>query len=100
MRAEVVATPTTWGTKFRWSCHYPPDPGQQPPESAYVPQEPIRYELVLVGRDGARTVAATWSWSGGETTGLDASTAVSLTEMDRIEITLDGHEEALATATL
>ncbi|MFI2489569.1 anti-sigma factor family protein [Promicromonospora kroppenstedtii] len=100
MRAEVVATPTTWGTKFRWSCHYPPDPGQQPPESAYVPQEPIRYELVLVGRDGARTVAATWSWSGGETTGLDASTAVSLTEMDRIEITLGGHEEALATATL
>ena len=100
MRAEVVATPTTWGTKFRWSCHYPPDPGQQPPEGAYVPQEPIRYELVLVGRDGARTVAATWSWSGGETTGLDASTAVSLTDMDRIEITLGGHEEALATATL
>ncbi|MFE7507626.1 anti-sigma factor family protein [Promicromonospora sp. NPDC057488] len=100
MRAEVVATPTTWGTKFRWSCHYPPDPGQQPPEGAYVPPEPIRYELVLVGRDGARTVAATWSWSGGETTGLDASTAVSLTDMDRIEITLGGHKEALATATL
>ncbi|MFI2366319.1 anti-sigma factor family protein [Promicromonospora sp. NPDC019610] len=100
MRAEVVATPTTWGTKFRWSCHYPPDPGQQPPESAYVPREPVRYELVLVGRDGARTVAATWSWSGGQTTGLDASTAVSLTDMDRIEITLDGHEEALASATL
>ncbi|MFJ3406477.1 anti-sigma factor family protein [Promicromonospora sp. NPDC090134] len=100
MRAEVVATPTAWGTKFRWSCHYPPAPGQPPPEAVYVPPEPIRYELVLVGRDGARTVAATWSWSGGQTTGLDASTAVSLTDMDRIEITLDGHEEALASATL
>ncbi|MEV0892521.1 zf-HC2 domain-containing protein [Promicromonospora sp. NPDC050262] len=100
MRAEVVATPTAWGTQFRWSCHYPPDPGEQPPEGVYVPPEPIRYELVLVGRDGARTVAATWSWSGGQTTGLDASTAVSLTDMDRIEITLDGHEEALASATL
>ncbi|MFI8526561.1 anti-sigma factor family protein [Promicromonospora sukumoe] len=100
MRAEVVATPTAWGTKFKWSCHYPPDPGDQPPEGAYVPREPIRYELVLVDRDGTRTVAATWSWAGGETTGLDASTAVSLTDMDRIEITLDGHEEALATATL
>ncbi|MFD7023100.1 anti-sigma factor family protein [Promicromonospora sukumoe] len=100
MRAEVVATPTAWGTKFKWSCHYPPDPGDQPPEGAYVPREPVRYELVLVDRDGTRTVAATWSWAGGETTGLDASTAVSLTDMDRIEITLDGHEEALATATL
>lgn len=100
MRAEVVATPTAWGTKFKWSCHYPPDPGDQPPEGAYVPPEPVRYELVLVDRDGTRTVAATWSWAGGETTGLDASTAVSLTDMDRIEITLDGHEEALATATL
>ncbi|MFD7310756.1 anti-sigma factor family protein [Promicromonospora sp. NPDC059942] len=100
MRAEVVVTPTTWGTKFKWSCHYPPNPGEQPPEGAYIPPEPIRYELVLVGRDGARTVAATWSWSGGQTTGLDASTAVSLTDMDRIEITLDGHEEALASATL
>ncbi|MFD6446895.1 zf-HC2 domain-containing protein [Promicromonospora sp. NPDC060204] len=100
MRAEVVVTPTTWGTKFKWSCHYPPNPGQPPPEGVYIPPEPIRYELVLVGRDGARTVAATWSWSGGQTTGLDASTAVSLTDMDRIEITLDGHEEALASATL
>ena len=102
MRAEVVATPTSWGTQFRWSCHYPPDPGQQPPPGGgdYVPPEPIKYELVLVGRDGTRTVAATWTWSGGETTGLDASSAVPLTDMDRIEITLGGQDEALASATL
>ncbi|MDR7384509.1 anti-sigma factor family protein [Promicromonospora iranensis] len=99
MRAELVVTPTTWGTSLRWSCHYPPAPGQQP-DGRYTPTEPITYELVLVGRDGARTVAGTWTWSGGTTTGLDASSAVPLTEVDRIEITLDGQEEALAAATL
>ncbi|WP_454859024.1 anti-sigma factor family protein [Promicromonospora soli] len=100
MRAQLVATPTDYGTKLQWRCHYPPRPGQQGPDGGYVPPEPIKYELVLVDRDGARTVAATWTWSGGTSPGLDASSAVPLTEMDRIEITLDGQEEALATATL
>jgi hypothetical protein len=99
MRAQVVATPTSYGTKLQWRCHYPPMPGQ-PDGGSYEPPEPIRYELVLVGRDGGRTVAATWTWSGGTSPGLDASSAVPLTDMDRIEITLDGQEEALATATL
>jgi hypothetical protein len=99
MRAELVVTPTTWGTSLRWSCHYPPAPGQQT-DGTYTPDEPIKYELVLVGQDGARTVAGTWSWSGGTTTDLDASSAIPMTEVDRIEITLDGQEEALATATL
>ncbi|RPF22617.1 anti-sigma factor family protein [Myceligenerans xiligouense] len=101
MSAQVVVTPTTWGTKFQWSCHYPPDPGQDPPAGQdYEPREPVTYELVVVGHDGVRTVAATWVWSGGTTTGLDASSAVPLTDMDRIEITLDGQDEALAAATL
>ncbi|WP_129784798.1 anti-sigma factor family protein [Promicromonospora panici] len=100
MRAQLVATPTDYGTKLEWRCHYPPRPGQQGSDGGYVPPEPIRYELVLVGRDGARTVAATWTWSGGTSPGLDASSALPLTDMDRIEITLDGQEEALATATL
>lgn len=100
MRAELVVTPTSWGTSLRWSCHYPPAPGQEPPDQGYAPREPITYDLVLVARDGARTVAGTWSWSGGATIGLDASSAVPLTEVDRIEITLDGQEEALASATL
>ncbi|GAB3161107.1 zf-HC2 domain-containing protein [Myceligenerans halotolerans] len=101
MSAEVVVTPTGWGTRFQWSCHYPPRTGEdQSSGENYVPQEPVNYELVVVGRDGERTVAATWSWSGGTVTGLDASSAVPLTEMDRLEITLDGQEEALAAATL
>lgn len=100
MRAELVVTPTTWGTSLRWSCHYPPEPGQKQSDGNYTPAEPVKYELVLVGQDGERTVAGTWSWSGGTTPGLDASSAVPLTDVDRIEITLDGQEEALAAATL
>lgn len=101
MRAQVVATPTDYGTKLQWRCHYPPMPGQGRPDGGdYAPPEPVKYELVLVGRDGGRTVAATWTWSGGTSPGLDASSAVPLTDMDRIEITLDGQEEALASATL
>lgn len=99
MRAELVVTPTTWGTSLRWRCDYPPEPGEQP-DGGYTPAEPVMYELVLVGQDGARTVAGTWSWSGGTTPGLDASSSVPLTDVDRIEITLDGQEEPLATATL
>ncbi|WP_369375114.1 anti-sigma factor [Promicromonospora sp. Populi] len=99
MHAEVVATPTSWGTKLEWSCEYPPVPGQ-PSGGSYGSQEPIQYELVVVGRDGERTVAGTWLWSGGEIADLDASSHVPLTDVDRIEITLDGQEEALASATL
>jgi hypothetical protein len=100
MTAQVVATPTSYGTKLEWRCHYPPRPGEEQPDGGYVPPEPIEYELVLVGRDGARTVAATWSWSGGAAPNLDASSSAPLTDLDRIEIRFDGEDEALATATL
>lgn len=101
MRAHVVITPTDWGTRLQWSCHYPPQPKQYaPPEHGAAPPEPVNYALIVVGHNGARTVAATWTWSGGTTTGLDASSAVPLTDIDRIEISQDGQEEALAAATL
>lgn len=99
MRADLVVTPTDWGTSLEWSCDYPPEPGEQP-GGDYTPPEPIKYELVLVGQDGARTVAGTWSWSGGTATDLGASSSVPLTEVNRIEITVDGQEDPVATATL
>ncbi|MFC4628697.1 anti-sigma factor family protein [Promicromonospora alba] len=99
MRADLVVTPTDWGTSLEWSCDYPPEPGEQP-DPDYTPPEPIKYELVLVGQDGARTVAGTWSWSGGTATDLGASSSVPLTEVNRIEITVDGQEDPVATATL
>ncbi|MFE6648478.1 zf-HC2 domain-containing protein [Nocardioides sp. NPDC057772] len=100
MWAQLVATPTSWGTKLTWSCHYPPEPGKSPPTSSDYQGAPVTYDLVLVGRDGARTVAGSWTWSGGETLGLDASSAVPIAEVERVEITLDGEDTAVAAASL
>ena len=100
MRAELVVTPTDWGTKLEWSCHYPPEPGEQPAHATTRRRSRSCTSWCWSAGTAARTVAGTWTWSGGTSTGLDASSAVPLTDMDRIEITLDGHEEALAAATL
>ena len=96
--AQLVVTPTDWGTRLRWSCHYPPKPGESPPAEA--PRGPVTYDLVLVGRDGSRTVAGSWTWSGGETLGLDASSAVPINDVERVEITLVGEKKAIAAASL
>lgn len=100
MWAQLVVTPTSWGTKLTWSCHYPPKPGKSPPGPSDYRDEPVTYDLVLVGRDGSRTVAGSWTWSGGETLGLDASSAVPIAEVERVEITLVGQETAVAAASL
>ncbi|MER7604949.1 zf-HC2 domain-containing protein [Nocardioides sp. NPDC127503] len=100
MWAQLVVTPTSWGTKLKWSCHYPPEPGKSPPGPSDYPVEPVTYDLVLVGRDGARTVAGSWTWSGGETLGLDASSAVPIADVERVEITLVGEDTAVAAASL
>lgn len=100
MWAQLVFTPTSWGTKLNWSCHYPPKPGQSPPARSDYQGEPVTYDLVLVGRDGSRTVAGSWTWSGGETLGLDASSAVPIADVERVEITLVGEDTAVAAASL
>ena len=100
MWAQLVVTPTSWGTKLNWSCHYPPKPGKSSPGPSDYPVEPVTYDLVLVGRDGARTVAGSWTWSGGETLGLDASSAVPIADVERVEITLVGEDTAVAAASL
>ena len=100
MWAQLVVTPTSWGTKLDWSCHYPPKPGQSTPAPSDFEGEPVTYDLVLVRRDGARTVAGSWTWSGGETLGLDASSAVPIADVERVEITLDGDDTAVAAASL
>ncbi|MFI5622862.1 anti-sigma factor family protein [Nocardioides sp. NPDC051685] len=100
MWAQLVVTPTSWGTKLTWSCHYPPRPGQSAPAQSDSPVQPVTYDLVLVGRDGDRTVAGSWTWSGGETLGLDASSAVPIGDVERVEITLVGDDTAVAAASL
>jgi anti-sigma factor RsiW len=94
VQATLTATPKAWGTQLEWSCSYP----ERPAGPTYGAPEPIAYELVLVDRDGGRTVAATWSASGTESRGLSAASAVPLTDVARVEIAVAG--EALAAAEL
>ncbi|SHK67415.1 Putative zinc-finger [Nocardiopsis flavescens] len=86
--ASVTVTPTAWGTRFDWTCDYPASGGD----------EDIVYTLVLVDDEGARSTAATWSWSeSGAPSGLGASTALPLDRIDGVEIGLAGTEGALAS---
>ncbi len=96
VRATLTATPRAWGTQLEWSCSYPVRTGGP----TYDPSVPVGYELVLVHRDGGRTVAATWSASGAESRGLAAASAVPLTDVARVEISLTGDDTPLAAAEL
>ncbi|MFC8599842.1 anti-sigma factor family protein [Isoptericola sp. NPDC057191] len=98
VRASLTATARPWGTSLEWSCTYPPRSG------AYDPAEPVTYALVVVDRDGGRTVAATWAGEGTSATGLGASSAVPLDRIARVEIaradTARSGGETLASAPL
>jgi hypothetical protein len=93
--ADLVLTPSTWGTKMEWSCSYPDDDGGGPGPADGV------YELVLVDEDGTRTVAATWTGDGGDhASGLLASSAIGLEQITRIELGVEGVDVVLAAADL
>jgi hypothetical protein len=110
VRATLTATSMAWGTLLEWSCTYPPEAAEAAPPDAERPDdatgygdgaaEPAVYELVLVDREGERTVVATWTASGGESEGLGASAALPLSVVDRIEIAVAGSEEPVASAPL
>ena len=95
--ATLTATPTDWGTRLEWSCAY----GDGEPD---VDQEgygsPVTYELVLVDGDGERTVVATWAATGSRSTGLGATSALRLDDLERVEIAVAGSGEPLASAIL
>jgi len=93
--ADLMLTPSTWGTKMEWSCSYPDyDGGGQGPAGGV-------YELVLVEEDGTRTVAATWTGDGGDhASGLLASSAIGLEQITRIELGVEGVDVVLAAADL
>ncbi|WP_166843825.1 anti-sigma factor [Isoptericola sp. BMS4] len=99
--ATLTATPRAWGTSLSWTCTYPSATATG--DGRYDPGPaggPAVYELVLVDRDGGRTVAATWTASGPASAGLAAASAVPLADVARVEIGLAGSADALAAATL
>ncbi|MCL1869015.1 MAG: zf-HC2 domain-containing protein [Promicromonosporaceae bacterium] len=99
MHATLTATPTVWGTRLEWSCRY-----EGVTTGLYGPGTtatgPVTYQLVLVDRAGGRSVAATWTTSSPTAEGLGASSALPVTDLARIEITVTGQQAPLAAVTL
>lgn len=105
VRATLTATPTDWGTRLEWSCAYGATEGTETdvPGAGYGGEGgdgQVTYELVLVDRAGARSVVATWSATGAGTTGLGATSALRLPDLERVEIAVVGSSEPLASAVL
>lgn len=92
--ADLVLTPSTWGTRMEWSCSYASrGAGAGPSEGVYT--------LVLIDDDGTRTVAATWGADGDEhASGLLASSAIGVDDISRIELGVEGADIVLAAADL
>lgn len=92
--ADLMLTPSTWGTRMEWSCSYASRGGGAGPSAGV-------YTLVLIDDDGTRTVAATWSADGGEhASGLLASSAIGVDDISRIELGVEGVDVVLAAADL
>lgn len=88
--ADVTLAPVGWGTRLDWTCAY---------EAAELPQGV--YELVLVGTDGERSVAATWTSTGERTaSGLGASSALPLDGIARVELGAVGLDRPLAVGAV
>lgn len=86
--ADLTLQQKNWGTRLDWSCEYPAPPVDYP----------LVYELVLVEADGTATVVATWSSHSGEARGLGASSSIPADDIARVEIRLQGADDALAAA--
>lgn len=87
--ANLTLQEKNWGTRLDWSCEYPSPPGD------YT----LVYELVLVEGDGTATVVATWASHSGQARGLGASSSIPADDIARVEIRLEGAQDALAAAT-
>ena len=60
--ARLAVSQKAWGTRFDWSCSYPPSSG--------IYSSAVSYDLVVVKKSGAQSVVATWSSIGPHAAGL------------------------------
>jgi len=82
MSAELQITSRTWGTHFDWNCAYSKVAASWPAST--------RYNLVLTDSSGKKYNIASWSPSGTIAKGLSATTALSVTQIKKVEVTLTG----------
>ena len=86
--ADLTLQEKRWGTRIDWDCRYPS-------EASLYGTAPT-YELVLVDDDGASTVVATWAGGAAGARGLGASSSIATDSIRRVEIRVQGADEALA----
>lgn len=91
MTADISVVKKSWGTRFDWTCHYLNS-------SAYGGS--TRYELVATGKDGAKTVVASWTASDPKTPTLAASSSLSTSSIRSVQIRVAGTTQPLTTLTL
>jgi anti-sigma factor RsiW len=90
--ASLSVTGRAWGTRFDWSCSYPPRTG--------IYSSPVSYDLVVVQKSGVRSVVATWSSAGPHAAGLTASSEIAYGEISSVEIRLSGSSTTLLRENL
>ncbi len=89
--AEMVVTPTGWGTRLDWSCSYPHG----------VDTADVAYELTVTDRGGASSVIAAWSGAeAGDADDLAAVTPLPVDDIERIELRVADDGIVLASADL
>ena len=82
MSAALRITSKKWGTHFDWDCTYSKDAASWPATT--------RYNLVITDASGRKTTIASWSPSGGIAKGLSATTALSVSQIKMLEVTVSG----------
>ncbi|WFR67618.1 hypothetical protein P9139_03855 [Curtobacterium flaccumfaciens] len=92
LTVDLDVTGRAWGTRFDWGCEYG---GRD-----WGTDNAVRYDLVVVRKDGTDETVASWSASGRRAAGLAAATDVPLASIASVEVRLHGQGRALATVAL
>ena len=88
--ASLAVTQKGWGTRLDWQCSYTKD----------WAKDVASYDLVVITKDGAQTVVASWKPSGDDAAGLAAATNISTASIRSVEIRAAGTPTPLAVTTL
>lgn len=92
MTATIGLTDVAWGTRISMECDYPGA------ETWSGQDGPWSYSLVVIDETGQSSQVSTWNAVAGKTIQLDAGTALSLDEIESVEVRSGTGETILAAA--
>jgi hypothetical protein len=92
LQATVAMTAEAWGTGIKMACTYREEPASaEPPQQESIERrtgdvEGHRLALIVVGKDGTKTSAATWTAVEGGTAYPAGSTALRLEQIAAVQV--------------